>query len=463
MLTNITNMYNRFLISRSACCVFSRSNHTNTMNQSTAFWSNNSDKFFQWFVGFSEAESCFKIKPKNRNGKLDSFYFEFEIHLHLDDLDLLRFICDSLGVGNVYAREKSNSCSFIVGNEQGLRTLINIFDHYTFNGIKLLDYIDFKEAFLNYFNRSGALDEALIRDILKLKQGMNKGRVDFSMPKDHRINITKYWLLGLIEGEGSFSITKSKLRPNFQLLFTVAQKPLLVEIRKYLINNLGFDRFSSWKLNNSSLIGIFEMKAKGNSKPTVSLEIRSVSLLRNCIIPFLKSMPFISKKRHDFRDFVLICNVLYAEGHLHNDKIKDLILKVLSGMNDFRLSTYKASSKLTALTSEELTNLESFGSANSKLGGSATLPNLSLDPDLLEDNPSLDLVADTENFKNSIVYHIIRPDMKELIVGSLKETSNIIGIKPDVLSKLFKSLSVNSNCVEVNQNYVKRVKVFCER
>lgn len=88
--------------------------------------------------------------------------------------------------------EKSNSCSFIVGNEQGLRTLINIFDCYTFNGIKLLDYIDFKEAFLKYFNRSGTLDEDLIRDILKLKQGMNKGRVDFSMPKDHRINITKY-------------------------------------------------------------------------------------------------------------------------------------------------------------------------------------------------------------------------------------------------------------------------------
>lgn len=249
-------------------------------------------------------------------------------------------------------------------------------------------------------------------------------------------------------------------------MFTVAQKPLLVEIRKYLINNLGFDRFSLWKLNNSSLIGIFEMKAKGNSKPTVSLEIRSVSLLRNCIIPFLKSMPFISKKRHDFRDFVLICNVLYAGGRaslLHNDKIKDLILKVLSGMNDFRLSTYKASSKMTALTSEELTVLESFGSANSNLGSSATLPNLSLDQDLLEDNSSLDLVAGTENFNNDVVYHIIRPDMKELIVGSLKETSDIIGIKTDALSKLFKSLSVNSNCVEVNQNYVKRVKVFCER
>lgn len=35
--------------------------------------------------------------------------------------ELLRIIRDILGVGIVYAREKSNSCSYIVGNEKGLR------------------------------------------------------------------------------------------------------------------------------------------------------------------------------------------------------------------------------------------------------------------------------------------------------------------------------------------------------
>ena len=35
------------------------------------------DKFFQWFVGFSEGEGCFKIKPKYRPGKskVHSFFF----------------------------------------------------------------------------------------------------------------------------------------------------------------------------------------------------------------------------------------------------------------------------------------------------------------------------------------------------------------------------------------------------
>lgn len=213
-------------------------------DQSVAYWKNNLYGFYQWFVGFSEAEACFKIKAKKRMGKLHSFYFEFEIHLHIDDIELLRIIRDILGVGIVYAREKSNSCSYIVGNEEGLRILIDIFDRYTFNGIKLLDYIDFRYAFLLYFDRNGTLTNELIAKILHVKVGMNKGRVNFSMPSDHVVNITKYWLLGLIEGEGSFSLARSKLRPNFQLLFTEAQKFLLEEIRNYLISNLGFDKFS---------------------------------------------------------------------------------------------------------------------------------------------------------------------------------------------------------------------------
>lgn len=199
------------------------------------------------------------------------------------------------------------------------------------------------------------------------------------------------------------------------------------------------------------------MKAKGNSKPTVSLEVRSVPLLCNYIIPFLNSMPFISKKRHDFADFVLICNVLYVGGH-RDAKIRDLILKLLSGMNDFRLSTYKGGSRSNdTLTSHELTILKELV---------ASSPNLSIDQDfigdddLMDDNNSSGLV---DNFKNSVVYLIIKPDLRELIVGSLKEAANIVGIKSEALSKLLKSLPVNSNGVEVNKNLVRRVKVFCER
>jgi hypothetical protein len=179
------------------------------------------------------------------------------------------------------------------------------------------------------------------------------------------------------------------------------------------------------------------MKAKGKSKPTVSLEIRSVSLLRNYILPFLNTMPFISKKGHDYADFLVICNVLYVGGH-NEDRIRDLILKLLSGMNDFRLSTYKSgSSSNQALTSAELTLLKKVG-----MRSSSTHETL-------------------ESF--NVIYLIIKSDMSELIVGSLKEAATIVDTRSDNLSKSLKSLPVNSNGVEVNNHLVRRVQVFCER
>lgn len=86
--------------------------------------------FIAWFSGFIEAEGCFKIKPKYRDNKdiVHSFYFEFEIHLHKDDLNVLEFIRDHLSFGRVYTR--NNSSSFIIGNKENLKLLINILDQY---------------------------------------------------------------------------------------------------------------------------------------------------------------------------------------------------------------------------------------------------------------------------------------------------------------------------------------------
>lgn len=121
-------------------------------------------------MGFSEGEACFKIKPRYRGkSNVHSFSFEFEIHLHIDDKNLLFYIRDSLGVGTVYLREKSNSCSFIVGNEKDLRVLLAVFDKYKLNGIKYLDYLDFMKAFNLYFDRSGSLTDEMRHVILEVR------------------------------------------------------------------------------------------------------------------------------------------------------------------------------------------------------------------------------------------------------------------------------------------------------
>lgn len=157
---------------------------------------------------------------------IHSFSFEFEIHLHIDEKNLLDNICHFLGIGKVYLREKSNSCCFVVGNEKDIRVLLEIFDNYKINGIKYLDYVNFRKAFLLYFDRIGALTDAMRTEILELQNSANTSRTDFSMPSDHQVKITPYWLLGLIEAEGSFYLRRDPIRPGFQILLTAAQEPL---------------------------------------------------------------------------------------------------------------------------------------------------------------------------------------------------------------------------------------------
>lgn len=386
----------------------------------------NYEQFVEWFVGFAEAEGCFKFKPRYRNDRIISFQFEFEIHLHIDDFNLLDYIKKTLKMGKVYANTSRNSCSFVVGNEKELHELIKLLDGFPLNGIKFLDFSDFKEAFLLYFSRKGTISEDLIKKLLKLKEGLNRGRKDFTMPLNHKINITGYWLVGLIEGEGSFSMTRgSRLRPCFQLLFTAAQKPLLESIKLFLMNNLGFDRFSLWKLANTSDIGIFDFKAKGNSKPTVCLEIHNILLLNNYLIPFLSNFTFLSKKGLDFADFKVICQTIYKGGH-KKSLIRELLIKLSLRMNDFRLSTFKGE-LVSDLTSDEYTKL---------LSAPIELP-----------------------LVNDVVYLISAENQEELLVKSLKEASEVVGVHYSTLSRLLE----RSNSKEATlKNYtIKKISVLC--
>ena len=81
-----------------------------------------------------------------------------------------------------------------------------------------------------------------------------------------KIDITDYWLLGLIEGEGSFHLIRSRLVPVFAIKMVSDQEPLMKAIKRYLTDRLAFDEHSLFKLNNSELISINYVPPKGNSE-----------------------------------------------------------------------------------------------------------------------------------------------------------------------------------------------------
>ena len=95
-----------------------------------------------------------------------------------------------------------------------LSKLIDILNSSPLNGVKYLDFLNFSKAYDLYFNRpSRSITPDVIEEVLKLKNGMNRQRNNFNRPIP--INITDYWLLGLIEGEGSFHLIRSRLVPIF--------------------------------------------------------------------------------------------------------------------------------------------------------------------------------------------------------------------------------------------------------
>jgi hypothetical protein len=151
------------------------------------------ENFFQWFVGFSDAESSFSINPILKKDKvtISRFSFMFKIALHKDDIGVLNYIHNKLAKGNV--RIYKNECIFNVTDKEGILSLISIFDKYNLNTTKHLDYLDFKKAFYLYIGRDENLNGELVYDaILVLKNNMNTNRVNFDRLDNSKIVITKY-------------------------------------------------------------------------------------------------------------------------------------------------------------------------------------------------------------------------------------------------------------------------------
>jgi len=264
-------------------------------------FSNHSEEFIKWFVGFSDAESYFIIVlHKDKTAKILSITFRFLIELHVDDIDALKYIKSKLNIGNDIA-VYGHSCKFTVTHPKDIYKLIDIFDEYNLNTTKYLDYLDFKKAFNLYKGRNKTIkdNQTLIDLILELKNGMNKSRIHFSLPADHKIVISGPWLLGFIEGEGSFYLARTEFEPAFSIAQSETQLPVVEKIKEFLENDLGFDKYSMFKLKCSSAIAIKRGKAVKNSKPLEVLTIKNTNILMNYLTPYLENMPFITKKGKD--------------------------------------------------------------------------------------------------------------------------------------------------------------------
>lgn len=299
-----------------------------------------SPEFIEWFRGFVDAEGCFHIYKRRGN----SFEFRFSIGLHIDDKAVLEYIYDNLRIGKVRLNIKENVVTYNVIANDEIATLIELFSRFNLNTTKHLNFLVFREAYLFYINWGKDCRVELVEEIENLRSGMNSKRIDFTMPKEHKFSITPYWLLGFIEGDGSFSYKSLSKEANFNLI-QKGNKDLLEAIAEFL---------QSYSQINSVVEEIPELEllrntlAKDSSRDWVfiseshglcNLSICNTFYLNVVIVPLLDNLNWRSKKYLDYCDWKLILAIITKGFHYLPEGV-NLIEIISSQMNNYRLSTY---------------------------------------------------------------------------------------------------------------------------
>nr|YP_010608743.1 hypothetical protein PNX16_mgp028 [Drechslerella dactyloides]WAN89823.1 hypothetical protein [Drechslerella dactyloides] len=200
-------------------------------------------------------------------------------------------------------------------------------------------------------NINSSNKQKIYSDIILLKNSMNDKRVVFDLPENH-IRITGNYLVGLLEGDGSFYLNKNDMTVRFSLVTALENKFLLEKIREFLLNQL--DEYSCILGSSTGLININDKKKLGgNSKPISVLEIYQIDYICNIFIPYLDSLQFRTKKHMDYLDFKTIAFLIFQGKHLIENG-KSLIIKLADSMNNSRLSTNSNSIVLDDVTKSEL-------------------------------------------------------------------------------------------------------------
>jgi LAGLIDADG endonuclease len=322
---------------------------------------NNID-FYEWFRGLVDGEGCFLITVDTRNSTRTYFRFIFKINLHRDDIFMLQKIKNVLDIGSVSS--DNHFAVYSVGRRKDLLKIFDIFDKSPLNTSKNLDYVSFKEAYnLWHIREKNINNEDLVKKIINIKNSMNNKRTYFKQPNNHEIIITPYWLLGMIEGEGSFYVKGiDKTKSNLGLVFELGQKKselrVLEAIKYFLLNLSEIDNLRTNRKNSNIVQHIIQNEARNKrSKPMTYIRITDSSYIKNVLVPFLNSLIWFSKKKQDYKDWKIIL-VFISEGKHFMKEGQELIYLINKRMNLRRLSTNPSTNVIINLDHKIKTLLE---------------------------------------------------------------------------------------------------------
>ena len=134
-------------------------------------------RFIEWFIGFVDAEGNFNISLRNyKDNNYNSLILTFQIGLHIDDLEVLKFIQRNLGCGKISISK--NKCNFFVNDQASLIYIIMpIFNVVKLKSSKYDQFLVFEKA-INLIKNKEHLTIEGLQKILCIKGSLNLGLSD---------------------------------------------------------------------------------------------------------------------------------------------------------------------------------------------------------------------------------------------------------------------------------------------
>jgi hypothetical protein len=166
--------------------------------------------FEQWLVGFTDGDGNFHISHQG-----DKWGLSFKLTQSRYNLRVLHYIKKQLGIGSI-TKDGTKGQYFIRDRKLLETVIIPIFDKYPLLTTKYFDYVKLKKALIILNNTNLSIEEKNI-ELLHIKN--SKPNSDYVSPawnnailpltSINSINnvMTKSWLVGFIEAEGSFYLT----------------------------------------------------------------------------------------------------------------------------------------------------------------------------------------------------------------------------------------------------------------
>lgn len=254
----------------------------------------------------------------------------FRIRLHIDDVAVLHKIRDFLGVGKVVIN--GNSCVFIISDVNSLlNVLFPLLDKCKLYTTKWLDYIDFKTVTSILVNSNTTrLSSSQLEGVKNIISNMNLQRKIYNYDLIPAIIINPFWLLGFIEGEGTFGF--KNLSPYFKIGQHLRSSMVLNAIVNYL-------QLLPKSFTFSQQSKIPQVHKTLNSRTSVSvISIINIDALYDYLMFFLLDMPFQTRKAEDFYFWSLALH-LHKFGYFYLPEGRILVYKISQYVNKGRYST----------------------------------------------------------------------------------------------------------------------------